>query len=127
MENGKVYFNWKNYRNNSEIKPIKLDVEEFMRRFLLHILPKGFVRIRFYGFLCNRKKKENIKHIRKLLGEKENGQDKKRDKENTQMLLFRLTGIDISMCPACKKGHLITIKELLPQKYFYHNIRMDSS
>ena len=51
---GKVSFRWKDYRHDSRQKVISLDAHEFMRRFLLHVLPGGFQRIRHYGFLANR-------------------------------------------------------------------------
>jgi hypothetical protein len=55
IEDGKVAFKWKDYRDNT-VKIMKLDVEEFMRRYLQHVLPNGFKRIRSYGFLANRNK-----------------------------------------------------------------------
>src|SRR6266446_8076616 len=54
IDDGKVQFRWKDYRDNSRHKTMTLVAEEFIRRFLLHVLPEGFQRIRHYGFLANR-------------------------------------------------------------------------
>jgi hypothetical protein len=67
IDGQKVSFLWKDYRDQNKKKIMTLSVEEFMRRFLLHVLPKGLKRIRFYGLLCNGYKKENLKLIRLLL------------------------------------------------------------
>ena len=67
MEKDRVYFNYKDYRDNGCWKQGVLKSEEFIRRFLLHILPKGFHRIRHYGFLSNGRCKAKVAQIRKLL------------------------------------------------------------
>ena len=54
IEDGQVKFLWRDYRNNNQQKTMPLSAEEFIRRFLLHVLPSGFHRIRYYGFLGNR-------------------------------------------------------------------------
>lgn len=62
LENNRVYFKWKNYKKNGKKEIMSLEVKEFMRRYLLHILPKKFLKIRYYGILanCHRKKKLKI-------------------------------------------------------------------
>jgi predicted Zn-ribbon and HTH transcriptional regulator len=67
INGGNVSFIWKDYRDGNRKKVMTLSVSEFMRRFLLHVLPEGFKRIRFYGFLSNAHKKENLREIRRLL------------------------------------------------------------
>lgn len=64
-----VTFNWKDYRADSEhrYKTMTLRSDEFIRRFLLHVLPSGFHRIRHYGFLANTGHKENLARVRQLL------------------------------------------------------------
>ena len=59
MDNGKVRFRWKDYRDGNRQKTMTLDGAEFIRRFLIHVLPDGFHRIRYYGFLgnCHRARK----------------------------------------------------------------------
>jgi hypothetical protein len=67
LEDGRVTFRWKNYARGSELATMTLNVEEFIRRFLLNVLPKGFVKIRHFGFLANRGRRENVVLCRKLL------------------------------------------------------------
>jgi hypothetical protein len=67
LNNGEVKFRWKDYRDKSRIKVMALPAEEFIRRFLMHVVPAGFVRIRHYGFMSNRKKVESLSLIRSAL------------------------------------------------------------
>jgi hypothetical protein len=68
MDNGKVSFRWKDYRDGDRQKTMTLDGEEFLRRFLIHVLPDGFHRIRYYGFLANCHRERKLALCRKLLG-----------------------------------------------------------
>ncbi len=68
IEAGQVSFRYKDYRNQGQQKTMTLSAEEFIRRFLLHVLPHGFHRIRYYGFQGNRYRKEKLERCRKLLG-----------------------------------------------------------
>ena len=65
-ENGKVTFRYKDYKDHNKIKEMTLDEQEFFRRFMMHVLPKGFMKIRHFGFLGNRNKKERLKTARTL-------------------------------------------------------------
>lgn len=67
LEDGKVSFQWKDYADGSQTKTMTLDAIEFIRRFLLHVPPAGFVRIRHYGFLANRVRREKLAQCRSLL------------------------------------------------------------
>ena len=69
MHDGKVTFTWKDYANGCQRKQMSLAGLEFLRRFALHILPKGLVRIRQYGLLANRDRSERITQVRALLGQ----------------------------------------------------------
>jgi hypothetical protein len=69
MENGKVTFRWKDYAHGGKQRTMTLAAEEFIRRFLLHVLPKGFVRIRHYGWMANRCRRQRAALCRALLGE----------------------------------------------------------
>ena len=69
MEDGKVTFRWKDYAHGGKQRKMTLAAEEFIRRFLLHVLPKGFVRIRHYGWMANRCRRERAALCRALLGE----------------------------------------------------------
>ena len=68
IEDGQVQFRYKDYRNDSQQKMMTLSADEFIRRFLLHVLPDGFHRIRYYGFLGNRYRQEKLERCRQLLG-----------------------------------------------------------
>jgi hypothetical protein len=65
---GKVTFRWRDYADSNRVKYMPLDATEFVRRFLLHILPDRLVRIRYFGFLANRRRTENIERARTLIG-----------------------------------------------------------
>jgi hypothetical protein len=65
---GHVTFRWKDYRHGSQVRLLTICAEEFLRRFCLHVLPKGFVRIRFYGFLAPRCRTEALRRCRYALG-----------------------------------------------------------
>jgi hypothetical protein len=112
-ENNKVSFTYKN-RDTGQMQQHSLDALEFIRRFFLHVLPKRFMRIRHYGFLSNRNKKCNVQICRKLLGQ--NGQWPQVACESIEQVMFRLTGVDISRCPFCKKGRLIRVKTIAKGK-----------
>jgi hypothetical protein len=69
MDDGKVSFRWKDYAHGGKQRKMTLAAEEFIRRFLLHVLPKGFVRIRHYGWMANRCRSQRAALCRKLLGQ----------------------------------------------------------
>lgn len=68
-ENGRVTFRWRDYRHGNQEKPCTMEAQEFLRRYLMHVPPRGFVRIRSYGFLGNRNRKQNLERARQLIGE----------------------------------------------------------
>ena len=90
-----------------------LDAFEFIRRFLLHVLPDGFMKVRHYGLLSNRNRKEKLELCKSLLGVRfeETGSG---EKERWEDLLLRLTGIDPRICPTCGKGRLVLREKLQP-------------
>jgi hypothetical protein len=112
LEEGKVSFSYKDRKSADVQKEIKLEVEEFIRRFLLHVLPDGFMRIRHFGFLANRCKKKCLNRCRQLLG-LASPLFKPKARTPREMML-ELTGKDISRCPCCKKGTLKAIAEISP-------------
>jgi len=67
LENGRVRFRWRDSQDHNQIKEMSLEAVEFIRRFLLHVLPSGFVKIRHFGFLSNRNRKKMVQHCRGLL------------------------------------------------------------
>jgi len=68
VADGKVTFRWKDYAHGSKQRKMTVTAEEFLRRFMLHVLPLGFVRIRFSGFLANRRRKQLLPLCQTLLG-----------------------------------------------------------
>ncbi|MDA8155049.1 MAG: IS91 family transposase [Actinomycetota bacterium] len=113
LEDGKVSFRWRDYADGDKTKIMDLAADEFIRRFLLHVLPDRFVKIRHFGLLANKRRKYSIGLCRLLLdlGESEM---KARPKETWQEWLLRVMGIDVSVCPVCKKGRMITVEILDP-------------
>jgi hypothetical protein len=108
LKNGMVSFTAKDRKKNLT-ESISISAVEFIRRFLLHSLPKGFVRIRHYGFLANRNRTANLKAIRALL--KLPCQLTKMQASLEQMML-NLTGTDITSCPCCNKGKMRLLAEI---------------
>jgi hypothetical protein len=93
-----------------------LKADEFIRRFLLHVLPSRYVRIRHFGLLANRKRKNTIALCRKILGDGKTPIQQNDRKETWQEQLFRICGIDITLCPVCQKGRMYRVALLLPYR-----------
>jgi hypothetical protein len=100
---GRVRFRWKDYADHDRVKIMTLEADEFLRRFLLHVVPRGFMRIRHFGLLANRTRRGTLTRCRDLLG-----QPPLEDAppESAAVLLQRLTGIDLARCPACGEGRM---------------------
>jgi hypothetical protein len=104
LENGRVNFDWKDYAHRSRTKTMTLDAVEFIRRFLLHVLPSGFVRIRQFGFLANRVRKEKLEQCRALLATSQPRPPSDcQERANANLE-------DPHRCPICKLGRLIVIE-----------------
>ena len=110
VQNGLVTFSYRDRKDRDRKKTMTLDAQEFIRRFLLHVLPDGFMRIRHFGFLANRVKKLALPQCRKLLGL--NPALPEIPKPSAHELLRELIGIDLSRCPSCKQGTMIIVAEL---------------
>ena len=110
MADQQVRFRYKDYADQGQQKVLSLNTNEFLRRFLLHVLPSGFMRLRHYGLLANRYRKQKLARCRALLHQPNPEPEKK---ESAVDLLKRLTGIDITLCPVCKRGHLAVIETLI--------------
>jgi hypothetical protein len=108
IKDNAVTFTAKN-RKEHRIEQVTVSAVEFIRRFLLHSLPKGFVRIRHYGFLANRNRKSNVAIIKCLLGCTPSVQQ---SVTGLEQMMFGLTGIDITTCPCCKKGKMRLVLEI---------------
>jgi hypothetical protein len=108
MEDGRVSFEYKDYADRNQTKVMTLTAAEFIRRFLLHILPRGFVRIRQFGFLANRARGKKLASCRTLLGAP----------APHKVTEEKLWEHEPKLCPACKIGHLVLVRLIL---------RLDSS
>jgi Putative transposase/Transposase zinc-binding domain len=100
LENGRVSFDWKDYAHGGRTKSMSLDAVEFIRRFLLHVLPAGLVRIRQFGFLANRVRTHKLEQCRTLLAvspptDSEDGSTQTEDPRP---------------CPLCKLGRLVLVE-----------------
>ncbi len=107
-----IFFKWRDYANGNKEKIMSLHAHEFIRRFLLHVLPKKFVKIRHYGLFSSRSKKITLETCRKIL--KVSCESHRKNVESWKELLLRVSGIDIDCCPVCGKGTMIVIKEIEP-------------
>jgi hypothetical protein len=107
LEGDEVEFLWKDYADGRKRKTMTLKAVEFIRRFLLHVLPTGFVRVRHYGFLSNRVCQEKLALCRSLLAA---GTVAAAPETNAG----GETGSDATACPVCGRGRLVTIGTLPP-------------
>lgn len=114
LEGGRVHFKYRDPKDPAKKKVMQLEVKEFMRRFLLHILPKGFVRIRHFGLLANRFKKAKIAIVRKLAGKAESCL---KTIDTWRKKLEDTLGITLDKCPKCQKGSL---QNVFTYKAFYN-------
>ena len=111
LKNAQVTFRYKDYRRGHSQRLMRLPAVEFIRRFLLHSLPKGFVRIRHYGLLANRVRQQNLEHCRQLIGNSTAGKPPVVSWQ-THPACSGQNNPDWP-CPKCKKGEMRFI-ELLP-------------
>jgi hypothetical protein len=99
VDEGQVRFRYRDRRHGNVVKTLTLTAEEFLRRFLLHVLPPGLTRVRYFGFLANRHRRRCLEQIRRLIG----AQAPIPTSLTTRQLLIELTGHDPCRCPVC--GH----------------------
>ena len=115
VKDGKVHFSWKDYRTG-RFRKMKLDIDEFIRRFLLHILPQGFFKVRHYGIFSSRYRKQNIETAKKILDQELMDQKEEDMEDGCQTwekqdtvwteILEAISNYKKPNCPACKKGRL---------------------
>ena len=110
VQDGSVSFTYRDRRDNDKVKLMTLHAHEFIRRFLLHVLPSDFVRIRHFGFLANRSKATKLPIIRQLLGLSPHVP--RPEKTTPQELILLLTGIDLTLCPSCRTGTMTVIRKI---------------
>ncbi len=111
LREGQVMFRWRDRRHGNRPRVMTLTAEEFIRRFLLHVLPAGFMRIRHYGVVGNRCRTPQLAACRRLLAQPA---PPMLPRESAATVMRRLTGIDIERCPQCHQGRLVVIATLYP-------------
>jgi hypothetical protein len=111
VADGRVRFRWRDYADGDRGKVMDLEVDEFLRRFLLHVVPNGFVRIRHFGLLANRRRATALAQCRALLAQPPPPGGLP---ESVRDLMLRVTGLDIERCPVCEQGRLQPVERLPP-------------
>jgi hypothetical protein len=109
MEDGHVEFSYKDYNDGDKQKTMRLSAVKFISRFLMHVLPSGFMRIRYYGFLANRCRKEQLELCRRLLGVSSSPSDALEPLHEDAECHDHEQPI---RCPACKTGKLSLLYEI---------------
>jgi Putative transposase/Transposase zinc-binding domain len=113
-----VAFHWNDYRHHHHRKTMTLPAGEFIRRFLIHILPQGFQRIRYYGFLSNRHRAEKLPLCRQLLGmpviDTEAAPGNQPTDYDYATFYENLTGSSLRQCPVCRQGRMVVVETLAP-------------
>src|SRR5215468_1653464 len=109
LKDDQVLFQWRDARQGHHLKVMALPAPEFIRRFLLHVLPAGFVRMRHYGVLGNRDRAKRLGLCRTILHVEV---PPPTPPASTPALMQRLTGIDIEQCPYCRHGRLRVIAKV---------------
>ena len=109
MDNESVSLRWKDYRNGNKTQIMRLDAQEFIRRFMMHVLPSGFQRIRYYGLLSNRNRSTKLKTCFKII----KIPIPIKIKLTTKDLLLKVMGLDITVCKHCG-GHWATLRSWMP-------------
>jgi hypothetical protein len=109
INDGKVQFRWKDYRDGNRHKTMTLAADEFIRRFLLHVLPDGFQRIRYFGFLANRYRAEKLALCRQLMQMAPPAATPEVNKDYRDRY-EALTGISLKKCPLCRCGTMLVIE-----------------
>ena len=114
INDGKVRFRWKDYRHGNQQKTMTLDADEFIRRFLIHVLPDGFQRIRYYGFLSNCQRTRKLALCRELLAMRLAVPAAPVLPEDYRGRHEMLTGVSLRICPHCHLGSMVVV-EVIPR------------
>ena len=107
VRDGWVRFAYRNRRQGNRVQTMTLDADEFIRRFLLHVLPGGFMRLRHYGFLANRHKARTLRRCRELLGQP--SEPPPRRPQSVVQWMQEVTGVDLTQCPHCGASPLVRL------------------
>jgi hypothetical protein len=112
VKGGMVTFTYRDRKDGNIKKEMTLSAEEFIRRFLTHVLPESYTRIRHFGFLATRDRKDNITRVKRLLGVSASNDGSK--EQSIQEIMLELTGKDIFKCPRCRSGTM-ALDRLIPR------------
>ena len=112
LADGRVHFRWRDYADHDRVKIMDLGADEFLRRFLLHVVPDRFVRIRHFGLLANRRRAATLAQCRALLAQPPLAAA--HEVESVRALLLRVMGVDIERCPVCQLGVMQPLAVLPP-------------
>ena len=104
-----VPFTYRDYRDGAKRKEMTLQGTEFLRRFCLHILPKGFRKVRTYGFLSNASKARSLALARRSLGEKQRALLTRAERKEVALQRLFPEGRRTDRCPSCQKGRMVTV------------------
>jgi hypothetical protein len=110
LDDDMVRFRWKDYRHRDRQKVMTVSTAEFIRRFLLHVLPEGFHRIRYYGFLGNRYRKQKLARCRELLAMPVPETLDEPCETDYRDRYEQLTGVSLRRCPRCHRGQMVIIE-----------------
>jgi hypothetical protein len=116
FKGNRVTFTYRDRDDNDKVKYLSLEAFEFIRRFLLHILPEGFMKIRHYGILSNRSRTDKLLRCKQLLSVPPNESECGGEKESWEDLFFRIAGIDLKVCPHCGNGKMVLRQRLQPSR-----------
>jgi len=116
LADGKVTFRWKDYAHGNKKRKMTLTTEEFLRRFLLHVLPRSFVRIRHFGFLAAPRRRESIAVCRQLLAQAPRPQSAPQEATAPSRSTWP--------CPCCG-GPMIIVELLDPLRYYSGGTPLD--
>jgi hypothetical protein len=112
VADGTVRFRWCDYRHGNRHRTMTLAADEFIRRFLLHVLPSGFQHIHYYGFLANRRREQKLVRCRQLLAAPP---PSARDETSDYRHRYEeITGASLIECPACHRGRMVVVDRLSP-------------
>ena len=114
VADGQVVFAYRDRKDANLVKHLTLPAAEFIRRFLQHVVPPGFCRIRHFRFLANRVKPQRLQRCRELLGVAPPSVPAWPHTVTEQVLL--LTGIDVTQCPRCGERSMVAVAGLVPER-----------
>ena len=106
IDGGQVTFGYKDYRHGHRQRRLTLSANEFMRRFMMHVLPSGFMRIRYYGFLANAQRGQQLSRIRQLLNVPS---QESPDEQAASESLEEEQDPELEQCPHCQQGAMTLI------------------